>query len=41
MPISAACGATGSTSLRSTARPPVSTMRMKISASCGRVDVGA
>ena len=30
-----------STSLRSTARPPVSTMRMKICASCGRVDVGA
>ena len=41
MPISAACGAIGSTSLRSTARPPVSTMRMKICASCGRVDVGA
>ena len=40
MPISAAAGATGSTSLRSTARPPASAMRMKICASCGRVEVG-
>ncbi|MGC0395437.1 hypothetical protein ABIF91_007823 [Bradyrhizobium sp. USDA 241] len=40
MPICAETGATGSTILRSTARPPVSTMRMKICASCGRVEAG-
>ena len=39
-PIIAAAGATGSTSLRSTARPPASVMRMKICASCGRVEDG-
>jgi len=39
-PISEAAGATGSTILRSTERPPVSTMRMKIWASCGRVELG-
>ncbi|MGY4288914.1 hypothetical protein ACVWXO_008134 [Bradyrhizobium sp. LM2.7] len=40
MPIMALAGATGSTSLRSTARPPVSTMRINICASCGRVEAG-
>ena len=40
MPICAALGATGSTSLRSTARPPVSAMRTKICASCGRLEDG-
>jgi hypothetical protein len=39
-PIIAAAGATGSTNLRSTARPPASVMRMKIWASCGRVEDG-